>query len=706
MSRKPRSARFWYVATLIASIVLCSKVAFAQTQAFQIEQIFSAPFPSDLVASRVGGRFAWVFNLRGSRNIWMAEPSQSGYVTRALTTYTGDDGIDVGQLSWDAQGDTVLYVRGGDLEGGGPDPNPLSSPAGAQREEIFAVSVSGGQPRKLADGSSPAVSPNGNLVAYLAKDQVWLARLDGSGESRPLIHEKGSSSSLRWSPDGSKLAFVSRRGDHSFVGVYNVGQNSVIWLAPSVDRDADPEWSPDGRYVAFIRIPAGVTRVLGSSAEMWSIWVGDSVHGTGRQIWKASAGPGNLFQGIEAEQQLHWAAGDRIIFPSEGIGWLHLYSISAQGGSAQDLTPGNFEVFTAALSPDRARVVYSSNENDIDRNHLWEISLPDGSPHELTPGQGIEVFPAVAGSATAFLHSDARIPMHISVISVNGVKQDLASETIPKDFPSAKLTQPQQVIFPTSDGLSIHGQLFLPPPANSGGRHPAVIFFHGGPSRQMFLGWHPMDAYHYMYGMNQYLASKGYVVLSVNYRGGTGYGHDFREPPNFGPAGASEYNDTVGAGNYLRARPDVDPKRIGLWGGSYGGFMTALALARNSDLFAAGVDYAGVHDWRPLRSLASAISSSSADQAQAAWNSSPIASMKTWKSPVLVIQGDDDRNVPFAQTVELIEELRKQGVPFEQIVIPDEVHDSLLCHSWITFFYAMDDFFNQHLQTAPRQNER
>jgi dipeptidyl aminopeptidase/acylaminoacyl peptidase len=123
--------------------------------------------------------------------------------------------------------------------------------------------------------------------------------------------------------------------------------------------------------------------------------------------------------------------------------------------------------------------------------------------------------------------------------------------------------------------------------------------------------------------------------------------------------------------------------------------MTALGLARASDLFAAGVDYAGVHDWRTLQSASAASGASPA--AQIAWDSSPLASIKDWRSPVLVVQGDDDRNVPFSQTVELIQALRKQGVEFEQIVVPDEVHDCLLYHSWASFFEATDDFFHRHL---------
>jgi dipeptidyl aminopeptidase/acylaminoacyl peptidase len=127
--------------------------------------------------------------------------------------------------------------------------------------------------------------------------------------------------------------------------------------------------------------------------------------------------------------------------------------------------------------------------------------------------------------------------------------------------------------------------------------HPAVIFFHGGSRLQMLLAWHNMDYCNNAYAMNQYLASLGYVVLSVNYRSSIGYGLDFREALNYGAPGASEFNDVLGAGLYLRSRPDVDPKRIGLWGGSYGGYLTALGLASASDLFAAGVDFHGVHDW-------------------------------------------------------------------------------------------------------------
>jgi dipeptidyl aminopeptidase/acylaminoacyl peptidase len=217
----------------------------------------------------------------------------------------------------------------------------------------------------------------------------------------------------------------------------------------------------------------------------------------------------------------------------------------------------------------------------------------------------------------------------------------------------------------------------------------------------MLLGWHYMDYYNNSYAMNQYLASLGYIVLAVNYRSGIGYGLDFREALNYGATGASEFNDVLGAGLYLRNRPDVDPKRIGLWGGSYGGYLTALGLARASDLFAVGVDFHGVHDWSA--EIASDGITLDAATARLALESSPLASVSTWRSPVLLIHGDDDRNVPFHQTVALVEALRKQGVEFQELIFPDEIHGFLTEKRWLQAYHAAADFLGKHLQvTEPR----
>jgi dipeptidyl aminopeptidase/acylaminoacyl peptidase len=293
------------------------------------------------------------------------------------------------------------------------------------------------------------------------------------------------------------------------------------------------------------------------------------------------------------------------------------------------------------------------------------------------------------------------LPARAALLNGNAFR-DLAPAVIPADFPSASLVEPTQVILRAADGMPVHAQLFLPRDAKPGDHHPAAIFFHGGSRRQMLLGWHYMYYYANAYAMNQFLANHGYVVLSVNYRSGIGYGMNFREALKYGAAGGSEYQDVVAAGKYMRARTDVDPTRVGLWGGSYGGYLTAMGLSHNSDMFAAGVDLHGVHDWNSeIPNFVPAYDSLHyATESATAFRSSPLAAIAGWRSPVLLIHGDDDRNVPFTETITLAYELRKRGVPVEELVFPDEVHDFLLWRNWVSAYRAASDFFARRMASG------
>jgi dipeptidyl aminopeptidase/acylaminoacyl peptidase len=341
-------------------------------------------------------------------------------------------------------------------------------------------------------------------------------------------------------------------------------------------------------------------------------------------------------------------------------------------------------------------MIVSSNARDINHRHLWKVSVAGGEAQQLTQGNSIEMYPAMTngGKQIAFLHATATQPFLPQTASADGKgMKPIVGDAVPAGFPSAQLVEPEQVTFKAADGMEIHGQLFKS--KASSGRAPGVVFMHGGPIRQMLPTWHYSYYYHNSYAMNQYLASRGYVVLSVNYRSGIGYGRAFREAKHRGPRGASEYQDVVAAGKYLRSRSDVEGKRIGLWGGSYGGFLTAMGLAHDSDLFAAGVDIHGVHDWsRRVGPSPWA----TGDLAKLGRESSPMSAVDKWKSPVLLIHGDDDRNVQFNQTVELVRKLRERGIEFEELVFPDDVHDFLRHENWLRAYHAASDFFDRKLR--------
>jgi dipeptidyl aminopeptidase/acylaminoacyl peptidase len=687
---------------VVCAVLLFPLWALAQ-ESFTLEQILRAPFAENLIAAKKVNRVAWTLNQDGQRNVWVADGP--AFQARRLTSYLEDDGQELSDLSLSEDGTMLVYVRGGGKNPAGQYPNPTSNPAGVE-QDVWSVAFAGGEPKKIDAGSSPKISAKG-IVAYVRDGQLWIAPLDGSDKPKQLV-VRGQNHSQAWSPDGSQLVFVSSRGDHSFIGVYDLAAKTVSFLAPSVDSDRDPVWSLDGKRIAFVRRPAEPRDtpqgffIEPDKPHPWAVWIADAATRNAHEIWHSSVSPQGSFPYMADDTGggvLNWAADNRLVIASEEDAWQHLYSLAADGGTPQLLTPGNCEVEQWSFPADRHVVLFNSNCGDVDRRHLWTADVIGAHPAQWTRGESIEWSPVMLSDNRTFVYigSDANHASRVfhSSVAPNPVPQVMAAETQPSDFPADQLVAPQQVIFHAADGLEIHGQLFVPRGSKPGDKRPALVFMHGGSMRQMLLGWHYMYYYSNAYAMNQYLASRGYVVLSVNYRSGIGYGRAFREAPGRAGRGATEYQDVVAAGKYLQGRNDVDPARVGLWGGSYGGYLTALGLGRNSDIFAAGVDFHGVHDWPTDNWDGKNIPS---ELTKLAHDSSPVTAVDTWKSPVLFIHGDDDRNVYFTQTVDLVARLRARGVTIEQLIFPDEIHDFLLHRDWLAGYHAASDFFDRQLK--------
>lgn len=734
-----------------------------------VEQFMSPPSPLEMGAARKADRLAWVTYERGMRNVYTA--AAPDFKAVRLTNFMKDDGIDVSSVRLSDDGSIAIFVRGSAQNRAGWVANPSHDPNGPDRA-VWAAKTDGTGAWRLANlenheppqpgfggrgGSGPELSPDGKHVVFVRDGQIFHARvvkgatagIDTGGV--PFIKEWGRQSNPVWSPDGSKLAFVSTRDNHSFVGVYDMKTRTVAFMSPSVDFDTSPTWSSDSREIAYIRRPGnpfglqtqqgtggigsptgpaaarggrggaqggrggrggrgeaandttpgridGLYRAAFPGGYTESFWIADVSTGKAHEFWHNQPND-RTFAAINAIQ----FAGEHVVFTAtpQNDEWDRWYSVPVNGGSTTAPTlltttdglindgVADRTFVTTTVSRDGKTFYYATNANDIEKRHIWAVPVSGGTPVRISTDDGVEVSPTLlsSGKSIAVLYFGATQPASIGIVPATGGSTKIVYPTAAmlKDFPQSAHVVPQVVTFKSPDGrFDIHSQLFLPKDLRPGEKRPALIFVHGGPQRQMLPAYHYMQFYHWAYAYNQFLASQGYVVMSINYRLGIGYGNSFRRPGGTEAQGNGEYQDVLAGAKYLQSRSDVDPARVGIWGLSYGGLLVSQSLSRNSDVFVAGVDMAGVH-----------LYGSSLDSTALSYQSSAASHVDTWKSPVYLVQGDDDRNVDFSQTIGLVELLRPRNIYFELTVFPDDTHESLMHSRWMEVWNHSTDFLHR-----------
>jgi dipeptidyl aminopeptidase/acylaminoacyl peptidase len=704
-----------------------------------IEQLIDIRHPSSPAWSPDGRHVAFLSERAGIANIFVADvtSSSSSVNARALTNYPDGQG---GAFFWSADSQRVYFARQGDLWQVGLSGPPTAVWSTPQTESSITPSPDGtrvafvrpvGNVAPGATGAPPAATGGrGGRVGRgggSGGSELWTRTLADGKDVLVLRADDRFISGVSWSPDGQTLVFTSGGGairheqTPQYSGskiIYTISENvpgetTAIALAGGrptplaagggfggrrwldarhfvVDRT-----SPDfkRRTSSLVDIAGGEPKVLHEDVE--------------EKFWSMT---GDANGGAQPSPDGKWIA-----FLSDRDGWDHLYVMPASGGEAVQITKGKFEAWRPQWSPDSQRIVFDANEPDhYGDRHLYVATIA-GNPARaavtpLTTGRGTDIAPiwSPEGTRLVYQHTDTHNSADLWVLDTKrNAKPVRLSDSMPATMDRSALVEPEVVHYAGPDGQQVPAWLFVPKGLDRSKKHPAIVWIHGDGVNQNYDGWHVQRNYAVYYSFHQYLLQKGYVVIAPDYRGSIGYGRAWREGV-YMDVGGKDAKDAWMVTNYLKTLPYVDMDRVGVWGLSYGGFFTLIAVTDQPKLFRAAVDVAGVVDYAmyyedPYHGGWTASRIGTPEQHPEVYaNASPLSHVDRLERPLLVLHGTSDVNVPYLHSVRLLDEVMKKGkgdlVSF--MTYPGEFHYFTREHVLRDAWHRVEEFFDANLKST------
>ena len=681
-----------------------------------IEQLIEIKHPSNPVWSPDGKHVVFTWDRAGVGNLYVANADGHGQ-PQALTSFPEGQ---VEGAFWNEDGDTVYFPHDGDL---------------------WQVPVSVGTPKpvwsKQDRGTDIVPSPDSRRVAFVRGNPTpsegnqrgsdLIIRWLSDGTESTVAHDDVSIRGIVWSPDGASVAYTggSKIVHHDESPAYSGAK--IIYRVSEYVR---------GQMYA-LRLAGGKPIALSKPGEYGGLaWIdpthlvfdGESEDFKKYFIYLADASSGSTRAIHEIDEEKFWSIpdwgeagaqpwpspnGKWIAFLSDQDGWDHIYVMAASGGDAVQITKGHFEAWRPAWSHDSTRIAFDANLEDHPGDRAIGIASIGDDPARATityittgPGTNIEPHWSEGDGRLVYQHTDTRNSADFFTIGTNtGAQPVRLTDSMPAGIDRSRFIEPQFVHYLGPDGQQVPGWLFVPKNLDRTKKHPAIIWIHGDGVNQNYDGWHVQRNYAVYYSFHQYLLQQGYVVFAPDYRGSIGYGRDWRNGV-YMDVGGKDAKDAWMSANYLKTLPYVDSDRIGVWGLSYGGFFTLIAMTDQPKLFRAGVDVAGVVDYVTYYSdpyhgdwTASRIGTPQQNP-QVYANASPISHIDRLERPLLVLHGTSDVNVPYLESVWLIDEALKKGKGelLSYMMYPGEFHYFTRAHVLLDAWHRVDDFFAFHLQ--------
>jgi dipeptidyl aminopeptidase/acylaminoacyl peptidase len=733
--RKLTSLNVWL---LLGGTILLAQTA-DHSGRLTIDRLIDIRHPSDAKWSPDGKSVAFLWDRGGVQNVWVTSGESA---PRQVTSY---DTELIESLDWSADGKTLLFVRDGLLlrvarDGGEPESVWLETSATPVRQSKNTSSTNSdvaatntGVAAGLQSGRSShevpanrrvsdvALSPDGGRVAFIRDGDVFVRAIAAGPELR-LTRGLGGASGPVWSPAGDRIAFSvyqAKRVEESApyagskvvftrfdrqrgrVAVVSAAGGDPVYLAKANEDEEAPRWVDRHRVV--------VQRVS-DDLKTRKIVIADARTGHATVVHQDTDPKWWSLTYLNSEP-VPSPDGRWVAFVSDADGWDHLYLVPSAGGSAMQVTRGRYEVTRFSWSPDSRQIVFDRNEEDRPGVRQLVVATMGADPAQMrletfTEGRGTNTNARWSpdGRRFVFEHTDGRNAADFYLLDASsGSKPHRLTDSIPPNVDRQALVEPELVRYAGPAGAQVPAYLFVPPGLDRARKHPAIVWVHGDGINQNYDGWHIHRDYGVYYSFHQYLAQQGYVVLAVDYRGSIGYGREWRQG-HYRDLGGKDYEDIAAGASYLASLGYVNADRIGIWGLSYGGFMALQALTVTPELFRCAIDVAGVEDWNdwyrdPGGPWIRGRMGRPGDDPTLYRRLSPIYHLDKIVRPLLVMHGTSDVNVPFLESVRLIDELVKSGKTAEFIMYPGEFHYFHRAHVVRDAWSAAERFFDRHLKT-------
>ena len=572
------------------------------------------------------------------------------------------------------------------------------------RYNLWVVPAKGGWPSQLTisdqQQASPAWSPDGKWLAYISDyngNEQWdiflVSTLNGEVVNLTNTPEISEESPV-WSPDGRMLACIAKPKTGSSYEILLIAAaerriRPITAGTPDESTNTNPIWSRDGKRIAYTRFNAAATDSNVFSIELAT---GKTLKLTDHQA--------------EATYQAHsWSPDGRklLITSNAGSGYDNVALLDLSSKKIEWLTRGKRQAQAGGFSPDGRKLTWVLNIDGNKDIFLYDLATKRARSLPLRKGVNelSESAPAFSrdGSKLLFFHRGADTPRDVWVYSLATRRSYPVTQSLVGGLRGEDLVEPFLIHYPSTDGKwQISAFVYVPHNLKRDGKNPAIVSIHGGPASQSMNGFNPIT---------QFIINHGYLVIVPNYRGSTGYGSEFMEANRF-DVGGGDYQDVLAAAAWIKKTGYVDPAKLVIMGGSYGGYMATLGLTKSPDAWAAGVAIIPFVNWFTLyetgdpglRQYELTLVGDPIKNKALYEDRSPIFFAERIKAPLLLLAGGNDPRCPKSEAEQMANAVKKRGGIVELKIYEDEGHGFTRIENEIDALKRVADFLKKHVPPA------